>query len=103
MFGIGGGTAFGTAREIALKLLETCRIAAEPLTATGLAHGPVAALDPLFPVWTIASADDTLSAALEAAARVRETGATLVASGTAAETVAGADYVLPVPAPPSPL
>jgi glutamine---fructose-6-phosphate transaminase (isomerizing) len=103
MFVVGRGAEFATAREIALKLLETCRIAAEPLTATGLAHGPVAALDSLFPVWTIASRDDMLPAALEAAARVRETGATLVASGTAANEVEGADYVLPVPEPPDPL
>ena len=61
MFVIGRGIEFATAREIALKLLETCRIAAEPLTATDLAHGPVAALDPLFPVWAIASADGTLA------------------------------------------
>jgi glutamine---fructose-6-phosphate transaminase (isomerizing) len=103
MFVIGRGTEFATAREIALKLLETCRIAAEPLTATDLAHGPVAALDPLFPVWTIASADEMLPAIREAAARVRETGATIVASGTAAEELEGADYVLAVPKPPSPL
>ena len=56
MFVIGRGPEFATAREISLKLLETCRVAAEPLTATDLIHGPVAALDGLFPVWTIASA-----------------------------------------------
>jgi len=50
MFVIGRGPEFATAREIALKLLETCRTAAWPLTATDLAHGPVAVLDPLFPV-----------------------------------------------------
>ena len=103
MFVIGRGTEFATAREIALKLLETCRIAAEPLTATALAHGPVAALDPLFPVWTIASGDETLPAVVEAAERVRTAGGTLVASGDAAESLAGAAYVLPVPKPPSPL
>jgi glutamine---fructose-6-phosphate transaminase (isomerizing) len=103
MFVVGRGVEFSTAREIALKLLETCKIAAEPLTATALAHGPVAALDTLFPVWTIASRDGTLPAALEAAARVREAGATLVASGTAADAVEGADYVLAVPEPPDPL
>jgi glucosamine--fructose-6-phosphate aminotransferase (isomerizing) len=103
MFVIGRGVEYATAREIALKLLETCRIAAEPLTATDFAHGPVAALDPMFPVWTIASHDDALPAALEAAERVRERGATLVASGTAAELLRGADYSLPVPRPPSPL
>ena len=99
MFVIGRGVEFGTAREIALKLLETCQIAAEPLTATDLAHGPVAALDRLFPVWTVASDDRALPAVVEAAARVRETGATLVASGDAADRIAGADYVLPVPRP----
>ena len=56
MFVIGRGPEFATAREISLKLLETCRVAAEPLTATDLVHGPVAAIDGLFPVWTIASA-----------------------------------------------
>ena len=74
MFVIGRGVEFSTAREIALKLLETCRVAAEPLTATDLAHGPVAALDPLFPVWAIASDDGTLAPVQEAAARIRGDG-----------------------------
>src|SRR5438477_4828684 len=81
MFVIGRGPEYATAREIALKLLETCRTAAEPLTATDLAHGPVAALDSLFPVWTIASRDDSLPAVVEAAGRVHEAGGTLVATG----------------------
>jgi glucosamine--fructose-6-phosphate aminotransferase (isomerizing) len=99
MFVIGRGVEFATAREIALKLLETCRVAAEPLTATDLSHGPVAALDPLFPVWAIASPDATLATVQEAAARARAMGATLVASGTAASQLDGAAYTLPVPAP----
>jgi glucosamine--fructose-6-phosphate aminotransferase (isomerizing) len=103
MFVIGRGVEFATAREIALKLLETCRVAAEPLTATDLAHGPVAALDPLFPVWAIASDDETLPTVLEAVARAQDAGAAVIASGSAAEVVADADYVLPVPTPPSPL
>jgi glucosamine--fructose-6-phosphate aminotransferase (isomerizing) len=103
MFVIGRGVELATAREIALKLLETCRIAAEPLTATDLAHGPVAALDSMFPVWTIASHDATLPALVEAAARVREVGATLVACCNAAAEVEGAAYRLPVPEAPLPL
>ena len=103
MFVVGRGAEFATAREIALKLLETCRVAAEPLTATDLAHGPVAALDPLFPVWVIASDDETLGAVLDAAVRARDAGATIIASGTAAEAVVGADYVLAVPPPAQPL
>jgi glutamine---fructose-6-phosphate transaminase (isomerizing) len=103
MFVIGRGPEFATAREISLKLLETCRVAAEPLTATDLAHGPVAALDGLFPVWAIASGDASLDAVREAAERVRAAGATLIASGTAADQLPGAAYVLPVPPPPIPL
>jgi len=103
MFVVGRGIEFATAREIALKLLETCRVAAEPLTATALQHGPVAALDPLFPVWTVASEDETLPAVVEAAERVRTVGATLVASGDAAGRLAGAAYSLPVPRAPAPL
>jgi glucosamine--fructose-6-phosphate aminotransferase (isomerizing) len=103
MFVIGRGPEYATAREIALKLLETCRVAAEPLTATDLAHGPIAALDSLFPVWAIAADDPTLPAVTEAAERIRSAGATLVASGTAAAAIGGADYSLPVPPPPLPL
>jgi glucosamine--fructose-6-phosphate aminotransferase (isomerizing) len=103
MFVVGRGPEFATAREIALKLLETCRIAAEPLTATDLAHGPVAALDSLFPVWAIASDDSTLPAVIEAVERARDAGATIVASGTAAEAIPGAQYVLPSPPAASPL
>jgi glucosamine--fructose-6-phosphate aminotransferase (isomerizing) len=103
MFVIGRGPEFATAREIALKLLETCRTAAWPLTATDLAHGPVAVLDPLFPVWVIASRDETLPAVQEAVARIREFGATIVASGDAATAIDGAEYVLAVPEPVLPL
>jgi len=100
MYVIGRGYELATAREIALKLTETCRVAAEPLTSTDLAHGPVAALDAMFLVWTIASPDETLPALIEAARRVREAGATIVASGSAADQVEGAAWRLPVPAAP---
>jgi glucosamine--fructose-6-phosphate aminotransferase (isomerizing) len=103
MYVIGRGIEFATAREVALKLTETCRVAAEPLTATDLAHGPVAALDALFPVWTIASRDASLPAVLDAAARVREAGATVVASGNAAAELDGAAFSLPVPEAPAPI
>ena len=97
MYVIGRGIEFATAREIAIKLTETCRVAAEPLTSTDLAHGPIAALDPLFPVWAIASPDRAFPAVVEAARRAREAGATLVASGSAAGQIEGAAYRLPTP------
>lgn len=97
MYVIGRGIEFATAREIAIKLTETCRVAAEPLTSTDLAHGPIAALDPLFPVWAIASPDRALPAVVEAASRARAAGATLLASGSAAAQIEGAAYTLPSP------
>jgi glucosamine--fructose-6-phosphate aminotransferase (isomerizing) len=102
MFVVGRGPELATAREIALKLTETCRIAAEPLSATALAHGPIAAVDSLFPVWAVASHDASLPTVLEAVRRVREAGATVVASGSAAADVP-AEYALPVPEAPGPL
>jgi glucosamine--fructose-6-phosphate aminotransferase (isomerizing) len=99
MFVIGRGPEFATAREISLKLLETCRVAAEPLTATDLVHGPLAALDGLFPVWTISSDDESLPAVREAAARAHAAGATLVASGPSAREIADVAFSVPVPRP----
>jgi len=103
MFVMGRGLEFATAREVALKLKETCRIAAEPFTATDLVHGPIAALDPLFPVWTIASRDAALPAVLEASARVRAAGAAIVASGNAAVDIEDPAYTLAVPEPAMPV
>src|SRR4029078_383363 len=77
MFVIGRGFELPTAGDVALKLTETCRVAAEPLTATDLAHGPVAAIEALFPVWAIASHDETLAAVVAADVRARAAGATL--------------------------
>ena len=96
MFVVGRGPELATAREIALKLTETCRVAAEPLTATALAHGPIAALDPLFPVWAIATDDPSLPSVLEAVARAKAAGATVIASGNAAAAIESASYTLPV-------
>ena len=103
MFVIGRGPEFATARELALKLLETCRIAAEPLTSTALAHGPVAALDAMFPVWAIASRDGSLPTVREATQRVRAAGSAIVATGAAADEIDGAAHRLRTPEPPTPL
>jgi glucosamine--fructose-6-phosphate aminotransferase (isomerizing) len=104
MFVIGRGLELATAREIGLKLQETCRVAADALSATDLAHGPVNAVDPLFPVWAIATAEEAnLPAVLEAARRARDAGATLVATGSAASAIGAAAYRIETPVAPSPL
>jgi glucosamine--fructose-6-phosphate aminotransferase (isomerizing) len=94
MFVIGRGLELATAREIALKLQETCRVAADALTSTDLAHGPVNAVDPLFPVWAIATVEENLPAVVEAAKRSHAAGATLIATGAAADRIEHAAYSL---------
>lgn len=104
MFVIGRGLELATAREIGLKLQETCRVAADALSATDFAHGPVNAVDPFFPVWTIATIEEAnLPAVLEAARRARNAGATLLVAGTAAQHVDGAAYRFTTPTAPAPV
>jgi glucosamine--fructose-6-phosphate aminotransferase (isomerizing) len=102
MFVSGRGLEYATAREIALKLMETCGIAAGSLTTTALSHGPVAAVNPLFPVWLILSRDPALPSARAAAEAIRAAGGTLLTSGEAADEVDAA-FRLKTPAPVSPL
>ena len=103
MFVVGRGPELATARETALKVTEVARVAAEPLSATGLAHGPVAALDPTFPVWIIVTNDAALPAVLAAAGRARDAGAMVLACGDAAHLVQGASIRFAVPGAPMPL
>ena len=102
MFVVGRGPELATAREVALKLTETCRVAAEPLSATALAHGPIAAVDSLFPMWAIASHDASLPAVTEAVRRAKAVGATVISCGSAASELEAA-YSLSVPDAPAPL
>jgi glucosamine--fructose-6-phosphate aminotransferase (isomerizing) len=103
MYLVARGIELATANEIALKLTEVSYLGAKAMSATAMAHGPVAALDADVPLWAIASADATLPAVLEAARRAREAGAPLIASGPAAAQLAGAAHVLAVPALDEPL
>ena len=95
----GRGVEFATAREVALKLTELCQVGGVAMTATDLAHGPVAALDVRFPVWVSAAYDAELDAVRETVARVQETRAPLVAAGPAAAEL-GVAHALTVPRAP---
>jgi glucosamine--fructose-6-phosphate aminotransferase (isomerizing) len=101
MYVVGRGIELATAREIALKLTEVCGVAAESLTATDLVHGPIAAIDPLFPVWAIASDDEALPAVAAAIERARSVGAPIIATGAAASAIGDTRYRLDTPAAPS--
>lgn len=97
------GVELATAHEIALKLTEVCYLGAKAMSATSMAHGPVAALDETLPLWLVAARDATLPAVQEAARRALAAGAPVVASGAAARELEGAAHVVETPQPGDPL
>src|SRR5439155_26418718 len=95
------GPQLSTARETALKLTEVDRIVAEALTATDLIHGPLAAVEPRFPIWAVASEDASLPSIVSAVKRARAADATVIACGDAAHRVGEAEVQIDVPAAPN--
>jgi len=51
---IGRGFNYATAFEVALKLKETCLLVAEPYSSADFRHGPIALVEPGFPVVVVA-------------------------------------------------
>ena len=96
------GPEFATAREIALKLTEAVPARRGRMTATDLAHGPIAAIDERFPVWISAARDGSLAAVREAVERFADSGAPLVAAGPGAAGL-GAGHAIELPPAPDPL
>jgi len=72
------GFNFATAREAALKLKETCYVAAEALSAADLLHGPIAVVRPEFPVILFALQGKTFRHMCDVARRLSRRGAELV-------------------------
>ncbi|WP_027006185.1 SIS domain-containing protein [Conexibacter woesei] len=101
MYLVARGIELATANEVALKLTEVCYLGAKAMSATAMAHGPVAALDADVPLWAIAAPDATLPAVAEAVRRARAAGAPVIASGPAAAALDGAAFALPVPVVPA--
>jgi glucosamine--fructose-6-phosphate aminotransferase (isomerizing) len=71
---VGRGLNYATAQEFALKLMETCYVVAERFSAADLMHGPIALLEPTFPLFVFAPSGVTwpsISAVLERAGRLK--------------------------------
>ncbi|MBO0872446.1 MAG: SIS domain-containing protein [Pseudonocardia sp.] len=80
----GRGYAYPTAREAALKLMETCYLSAHAFSGADLLHGPFAMIDPQVPVLTVAP-EGVAGVALEPVqARLAETGADVLTVGSRA-------------------
>jgi glutamine---fructose-6-phosphate transaminase (isomerizing) len=92
----GRGYAYPTARETALKLMETSYVPALAFSGADLLHGPVAMTDPDVPVLAIVGSGPGGAAMAEVVTRLGERRADVVTVGPA--DVAGAAGRLAVPA-----
>ena len=95
---LGRGFEYATARELALKLKEMARVLADPYSAADFEHGPVALVEPGFPVLAVVGSGPTLAPTLAQLDRLRSTfGADVVVISDSPE----ADRVgtrIPIPA-----
>lgn len=85
----GRGYSYPTAREGALKLMETCYLSAQAFSGADLLHGPLAMLDPQVPVLAVAADGIGGTAMREVFGRITEQGADLFCVG-GADAVASA-------------
>jgi len=76
---VGRGLNYANAFEFSLKLMETCYVVAERFSPADLLHGPIALVEPGFPVFAFAPPGVTWGSVAEALAKLRKAGAEIVA------------------------
>ncbi|MBO4209887.1 SIS domain-containing protein [Micromonospora echinofusca] len=91
----GRGYAYPTAREAALKLMETSYLPALAFSGADLLHGPLAMTDPDVPVLAVVGSGPGGDSMREVLPRLGERGADVVTVGSA--DIAGATARLDVP------
>lgn len=69
---LGRGFNYGNAQEWALKLKELAYVLADPYSAADFQHGPIAIVEPGFPVLVLAPAGAALPGLLDLMRRLRE-------------------------------
>ncbi len=93
----GRGYAYPTAREAALKLMETCYLSAHPFSSADLMHGPLAMIDETHPVIAIAPEGVGGEAIEPVLQRLREHKADMLIVGDP-KRAEGAAALIPLPA-----
>src|SRR6202171_3408134 len=84
---VGGGPAYATALEGALKLREASYLSAEGHELESILHGPLISLQPEDSVVIVSQPGATLDRSAELAAAVSEIGAATLAVGSAAASL----------------
>jgi glucosamine--fructose-6-phosphate aminotransferase (isomerizing) len=75
---VGRGVAYGTAFEAALKLSELTGMVAAPYSTADFLHGPIAIVEPGFPILAIAPSGPTLEGIRELLGRARDADITVI-------------------------
>ena len=90
------GYSYATAREAALKLMETSYLGAQAFSGADLLHGPLAMIDPQVPVFTVVGDGVGGEAMQQVLPRLAEVGADVFCVGSpAAVRAATAGVALP--------
>ena len=76
---VGRGLNYANAFEFALKLMETCYVVAERFSSADFLHGPIALVEPSFPVFAFAPPGPTWKSIGDTLAKLQELRAEVVA------------------------
>jgi glucosamine--fructose-6-phosphate aminotransferase (isomerizing) len=76
---VGRGLNYANAFEFSLKLMETCYVVAERFSSADLMHGPIALVEPSFPVFAFAPPGATWKSMDETLAKLQGLQAEIVA------------------------
>jgi len=72
---VGRGLNYANAFELALKLMETCYVVAERFSSADFLHGPIAMIEPAFPVFVYAPGGPTWRSTRDILQKLRRLGA----------------------------
>ncbi|MBZ5584015.1 MAG: SIS domain-containing protein [Acidobacteriia bacterium] len=87
---VGRGLNYANAFEMALKLMETCYVVAERFSSADFMHGPIALVEPGFPVFAFAPPDVTWASIGDTLDRLHSLRAEIVAITDAGNREVGA-------------
>lgn len=94
---VGRGFNYATALEAALKIKETCYVAAMPFSSAELRHGPIAMVEPRYPVLLFAPVGAARVGVLELQSDLRHRGAETYVIADETTAVAEATTVVALP------
>jgi glucosamine--fructose-6-phosphate aminotransferase (isomerizing) len=100
LLAVGRGYAYPSAREAALKLMETSYVMTQGLSAADAEHGPVAVLDPQTPLLAFASQGPGTASMASVVAAARAAGAPVEVIGDGTLTGDSLPALLPADVPP---